>query len=77
MVHPVYGPNHFKPGIFAVNADGGLALTKVPERWPALWPEIVEVVQMADRAGIEFFSASRDGKGSVSRRTAGNEVSKR
>ena len=55
MVHPLHGPNKFKLGIFAANADGGLALTKVPERWPALWPEIVEVAQMADRAGIEFF----------------------
>src|ERR1019366_9033453 len=55
MVHPLHGPNRFKLGVFAANADGGLALTRVPERWPALWPEIVEVAQMADRAGIEFF----------------------
>ena len=55
MGHPLHGPNRFKLGIFAANADGGLALTRVPERWPARWPEIVEVAQMADRAGIEFF----------------------
>ena len=30
-------------------------LTRVPERWPARWDEVVEVAQMADRAGIEFF----------------------
>ncbi|MBN8888755.1 MAG: LLM class flavin-dependent oxidoreductase [Rhodospirillales bacterium] len=27
----------------------------MPERWPATWDGIVEVAQMADRAGIEFF----------------------
>lgn len=55
MTNPIHGPNRFKLGIFSANADGGLTLTKVPERWPAKWPEIVEVAQMADRAGIEFF----------------------
>ena len=48
------GPNPFKLGLFSTNADGGLTLTKVPERWPALWPEIVETARMADRAGFEF-----------------------
>lgn len=52
--HPMHGPNKFKLGLFAMNSDGGMTLTKVPERWPALWNEIVEVAQMADRAGIEF-----------------------
>ena len=37
-----------------MNSDGGLTLTKVPERWPAIWSEIVEVAQLADRAGFEF-----------------------
>ena len=55
MTHPMYGPNRFKLGIFSANADGGLTFTRVPERWPARWSEIVEVAQMADRAGIEFF----------------------
>ncbi len=53
--HPMRGPNRFKLGVFSANADGGLTLTRVAERWPAAWPEIVEVAQMADRAGIEFF----------------------
>jgi alkanesulfonate monooxygenase SsuD/methylene tetrahydromethanopterin reductase-like flavin-dependent oxidoreductase (luciferase family) len=52
--HPMHGPNKFKLGVFSMNSDGGLTLTKVPERWPALWDEIVAVAQMADRAGIEF-----------------------
>jgi alkanesulfonate monooxygenase SsuD/methylene tetrahydromethanopterin reductase-like flavin-dependent oxidoreductase (luciferase family) len=51
----MHGPNRFKLGIFAANADGGLTLTRVPERWPARWGEVVEVAQLADRAGIEFF----------------------
>ncbi len=53
--HPMRGPNRFKLGVFSANADGGLTLTRVPERWPAIFAEIVEVAQMADRAGIEFF----------------------
>jgi alkanesulfonate monooxygenase SsuD/methylene tetrahydromethanopterin reductase-like flavin-dependent oxidoreductase (luciferase family) len=51
----MFGPNRFKLGIFSANADGGLTLTRVAERWPARWPEIVAVAQLADRAGIEFF----------------------
>lgn len=49
------GPNAFKLGVFSANADGGLTLTTVPERWRADWADIVAVAQMADRAGIEFF----------------------
>lgn len=55
MVHPMHGPNRFKLGIFSANADGGLTLTRVPERWPARWHEVVEVARLADRADIEFF----------------------
>src|SRR6516225_3133753 len=54
-VHPLLGPNKLKLGVFSMNADGGLTLTRVPERWPAHWHEVGEVAQMADRAGIEFF----------------------
>jgi alkanesulfonate monooxygenase SsuD/methylene tetrahydromethanopterin reductase-like flavin-dependent oxidoreductase (luciferase family) len=48
------GENAFKLGIFAENADSGLTLTTVPERWRAAWPDIVAVAQLADRAGLEF-----------------------
>ncbi len=54
-LHPMRGPNRFKLGVFSANADGGLTLTRVPERWPAEWQGIVRAAQMADRAGIEFF----------------------
>lgn len=53
--HPMHGPNRFKLGVFAANADGGLTVTKVPERWTAAWPEVVQAARIADRAGIEFF----------------------
>ncbi|MGE3830524.1 MAG: LLM class flavin-dependent oxidoreductase [Parvibaculaceae bacterium] len=54
-VHPLNGPNRFKLGIFSANADGGLTLTTVPERWQAKWGDIARLAQMADRAGFEFF----------------------
>ena len=55
MSHPMHGPNPFKLGVFAANADGGLTLTSVPERWQAKWTDVIEAARIADRAGIEFF----------------------
>jgi dimethylsulfone monooxygenase len=52
--HPLRGPNPFKLGVFSANADGGLAITDVPERWRASWDDNVAVAGMADRAGLEF-----------------------
>ncbi len=49
------GANRLKLGIFAANADGGLTLTRVPERWRAEWADVVAAAQIADRAGLEFF----------------------
>ena len=54
MIHPMHGPTLFKIGVFSLNADGGLTLTKVPERWTAAWPDIVAAAQIADRTGLEF-----------------------
>ena len=48
------GGNAFKLGLFGINTDGGIAITKVAERWRARWDEIAEVTQLADRAGLEF-----------------------
>ena len=53
--HPLKGPNRFKIGVFSANADGGLAITDVPERWRARWDDVVTAAQIADRAGMEFF----------------------
>lgn len=53
--NPMNGPNKFKLGIFSANADGGLALTTVPERWQAKWSDILSVAQLCDRSGFDFF----------------------
>jgi alkanesulfonate monooxygenase SsuD/methylene tetrahydromethanopterin reductase-like flavin-dependent oxidoreductase (luciferase family) len=53
--HPLNGPAKLKIGIFAPNADGGLAITGVPERWQARWQDNLNAVQIADRAGLDFF----------------------
>lgn len=49
------GPNKFKLGVFSANADGGLAITGIRDRWTAEWDQITTLAQMADRAGLEFF----------------------
>src|SRR4029077_3369353 len=49
-VLPLLGPNKLKLGVFSMNADGGLTLTRVPERWPAHWTEIGEVDRMGGGA---------------------------
>ena len=54
MPHPMHGPNRFKLGVFSANADGGLTITRVPERWPATWDGIATLARMADDAGFEF-----------------------
>lgn len=54
-MHPLKGPNRLKLGVFSANADGGLAITDVPERWRASWADNLTSAQIADRAGLEFF----------------------
>ena len=54
MPHPMHGPNRFKLGVFSFNADGGLTITRVPERWPATWDGIATTARLADEAGLEF-----------------------
>jgi FMNH2-dependent dimethyl sulfone monooxygenase len=53
--HPMHGPNRLKLGVFSANCDGGLTLTRAPERWRAEWADIVATAQIADAAGLEFF----------------------
>ncbi len=55
MTHPLHGPHRFKLGVFSTNADGGLALTTVPERWRATWPDNVAAAGIADAGGFDFF----------------------
>lgn len=52
--HPLKGSNRLKLGVFSTNADGGLAITDVPERWTATWADNLTAAQIADRAGLEF-----------------------
>jgi alkanesulfonate monooxygenase SsuD/methylene tetrahydromethanopterin reductase-like flavin-dependent oxidoreductase (luciferase family) len=52
--HPLKGGNKIKLGIFSANADGGLAITTVDERWKARWDDNQTAAQIADRAGLEF-----------------------
>jgi len=52
--NPLFGPNKFKLGIFSANCDGGLTMSRAPERWPAHWDDIAAMTQIADAAGIEF-----------------------
>ena len=53
-LHPLKGPNAFKLGVFSTNADGGLAITDVAERWRASWDDNLAAAGIADRAGLEF-----------------------
>jgi alkanesulfonate monooxygenase SsuD/methylene tetrahydromethanopterin reductase-like flavin-dependent oxidoreductase (luciferase family) len=55
MTHPLLGPGRFKLGVFSTNADGGLALTTVAERWKATWPDNVAAARIADEGGFDFF----------------------
>ncbi|MBS0240882.1 MAG: LLM class flavin-dependent oxidoreductase [Proteobacteria bacterium] len=48
------GKNAFKLGLFGLNTDGGIAITRVPERWRARWDDIAEVARMADDGGFDF-----------------------
>ncbi len=50
----LYNPNHFKLGLFSANCSGGLAVTKIEERWDSSWENNLKLAQLADDAGLEF-----------------------
>lgn len=50
----LYNDNRLKLGIFSANCSGGMAITKIPERWDASWQNNLAIARMADEAGIEF-----------------------
>src|ERR1700678_275745 len=50
----MFNANKLKLGIFSPNCSGGMAVTKVPERWDASWEHNRSLAVMADAAGIEF-----------------------
>ncbi|MGD1955205.1 MAG: LLM class flavin-dependent oxidoreductase [Sphingomonadales bacterium] len=45
--------NDFLLGTFATNCSGGMAVTKVPERWDASWASNLKLAKMLDEAGID------------------------
>jgi alkanesulfonate monooxygenase SsuD/methylene tetrahydromethanopterin reductase-like flavin-dependent oxidoreductase (luciferase family) len=46
--------NKLKLGLFGANCSSGRAVTRVPERWLATWPEVLDLARTADEAGLEF-----------------------
>ena len=46
--------DHFRLGLFSSNCSGGLAVTKIPERWSASWEDNLKLAKVADRTGIDF-----------------------
>lgn len=50
----MFNANKLKLGIFSANCSGGMAATKVPERWQNTWENNLKIAQLADDAGIEF-----------------------
>ncbi|WP_038344010.1 LLM class flavin-dependent oxidoreductase [Acinetobacter sp. A47] len=65
---------HFILGIFASNCSGGMSPSKLEDSWKGTWQENLELVQMAEQAGIDFmlsvarfigFGGERDFQGSV------------
>ncbi len=44
----------FKIGLFSANCSGGLAVTKVPERWSASYEDNVALARLSDELGIDF-----------------------
>jgi alkanesulfonate monooxygenase SsuD/methylene tetrahydromethanopterin reductase-like flavin-dependent oxidoreductase (luciferase family) len=50
----MHNANTLKLGLFSPNCSGGMAVTKVPERWDASWDNNVALARMADGYGFEF-----------------------
>ena len=50
----IFNENKLKLGLFALNCSGGMAVTKVAERWDNSWDNNIALARMADVAGIEF-----------------------
>ena len=50
----IFNDNRLKLGFFSPNCSGGMAVTKVPERWDNSWDNNIALAKLADEAGIEF-----------------------
>lgn len=51
--NPVFNRNRMKLGTFAMNAEGGTAVTTIDGTWRASWDNNLRVAQLADRVGFE------------------------
>ena len=51
---PIFNANRLKLGLFSPNCSGGMAVTKVAERWDNRWDNNIALARMADEAGLEF-----------------------
>jgi alkanesulfonate monooxygenase SsuD/methylene tetrahydromethanopterin reductase-like flavin-dependent oxidoreductase (luciferase family) len=52
--NPMRGSQPFKLGLFSMNTEGGVAFTKVENRWRADWDPLARTAKMADKAGLDF-----------------------
>jgi FMNH2-dependent dimethyl sulfone monooxygenase len=50
----MHNRNRLKIGLFGANCFSGRAVTLVPERWSASWPDNIALARLADDAGIDF-----------------------
>ena len=54
MSIPILEADYFRLGLFSSNCSGGLAVTKIPERWSASWEDNLRLAKLADTVGIDF-----------------------
>ncbi|GAA2201030.1 LLM class flavin-dependent oxidoreductase [Sinomonas flava] len=54
MTRSILDGRGFKLGLFSPNCSGGLAVTKIDERWSASWEDNLRLAKIADAAGIDF-----------------------
>jgi alkanesulfonate monooxygenase SsuD/methylene tetrahydromethanopterin reductase-like flavin-dependent oxidoreductase (luciferase family) len=50
----MFNENKFKLGLFGMNCNGGLTMTKAPERWEQSWANNLKAARLAENAGLEF-----------------------
>lgn len=54
MTRDILNGEDFKLGLFSPNCSGGLAVTKIPDRWSASWEDNLALAKAAEAAGIDF-----------------------
>lgn len=54
MANALVDGRDFKLGLFSPNCTGGLAVTRIPERWRATWTDNLRLGRLADEVGIDF-----------------------